>query len=280
MLPAITTGFLVACGPALWLDRRVGLILLAAAAGAGLAGSVLTPSGAAALLVFAGLAEAYRRSGPGASGWLLWLALLALAAGLYLHALPGFVGWVVLEPTEIGDGAPYEKWLSFDKTGAGVLLLALAIPASFGRDGWRVMLARAAPWLVATPLVAAAVAVASGFVAADLTPVAVFFWWAWLNLFTTCLSEEALFRGLLQGRLTEAAVRRGWSAHLAVLASALVFGLAHSPGGPALVAFATLAGVGYGYAFHVTGRIEAAMLTHFAVNALHFLVFTYPYPAT
>lgn len=29
-------------------------------------------------------------------------------------------------------------------------------------------------------------------------------------------------------------------------------------------------------AYQRTGRVEAAILTHFAVNATHFLLFTYP----
>jgi membrane protease YdiL (CAAX protease family) len=39
---------------------------------------------------------------------------------------------------------------------------------------------------------------------------------------------------------------------------------------------ATLAGAGYAIAFQRTGRVEAGILTHFAVNAAHFLLFTYP----
>jgi membrane protease YdiL (CAAX protease family) len=33
---------------------------------------------------------------------------------------------------------------------------------------------------------------------------------------------------------------------------------------------------GYASAFAVTRRIEAAILTHFAFNAVHFVAFTYP----
>ena len=39
---------------------------------------------------------------------------------------------------------------------------------------------------------------------------------------------------------------------------------------------ATLAGVGYGVAYQRTRRIEAAMVVHFALNAVHLLLFTYP----
>jgi membrane protease YdiL (CAAX protease family) len=88
------------------------------------------------------------------------------------------------------------------------------------------------------------------------------------------VSEEALFRGLLQTRLVDAAAQHGWPAYPAILLTAFVFGLAHVAGGPELVLLATLAGVGYGYAYHATRRIEAAILCHFIVNAGHFLLFT------
>jgi len=37
-----------------------------------------------------------------------------------------------------------------------------------------------------------------------------------------------------------------------------------------------VAGIGYGWAYRRTGRIEASILTHFSLNSLHFLLFTYP----
>jgi membrane protease YdiL (CAAX protease family) len=63
---------------------------------------------------------------------------------------------------------------------------------------------------------------------------------------------------------------------LAIVASALLFGLAHLGGGWKFALAATLAGVGYGIAYHRTQRVEAAMAVHFGLNALHFLFFTYP----
>jgi membrane protease YdiL (CAAX protease family) len=67
----------------------------------------------------------------------------------------------------------------------------------------------------------------------------------------TCVTEEAFFRGFLLAQLA-----RGWSGSR--------YGLA------------AVAGFGYAMAYLRTGRIEAAILTHFALNALHFLAFTYP----
>jgi hypothetical protein len=61
-----------------------------------------------------------------------------------------------------------------------------------------------------------------------------------------------------------------------VVASALLFGLAHAGGDIKWVALATLAGVGYGAAYAKTRRIEAPILAHFLLNAAHFVLMTYP----
>ena len=55
----------------------------------------------------------------------------------------------------------------------------------------------------------------------------------------------------------------------------MLFGIAHAGGGAAMIVLATLAGIGYGLAAW-RGGIEAAVLTHFSVNALRFLLLTYP----
>ena len=104
------------------------------------------------------------------------------------------------------------------------------------------------------------------------------FWpWAAINLLSTCMSEEAFFRGFIQAELSRrlCAVRSG--SVIAVACSAVLFGMAHLAGGPAYVAVATVAGLGYGAVFQCSGRIEMSILAHFALNATHFLLFSYPY---
>jgi membrane protease YdiL (CAAX protease family) len=102
--------------------------------------------------------------------------------------------------------------------------------------------------------------------------------WAPVNLFFTCLSEEAFFRGFVQQEL--ACEGSGTARTLVALsAAALLFGLAHYAGGATYVLAGVIAGLGYGWAFLRTRRIESAMLVHFGVNAAHFLLFVYPRPA-
>ena len=143
----LTTILLLAAVPALWLHRCLALGLLAAAAVVALLVGRLEVVGALALLGFAVLSQVLGRSPKGWAGWAAWAAVLGSAALLYLHVAPGFPAWTVMGPVRIGEGPPYEKWLAFDKTGAGILLLALAVPGILGRSGWRPLLRRAAPTL-------------------------------------------------------------------------------------------------------------------------------------
>ncbi|MBZ8143944.1 hypothetical protein CLD22_29635 [Rubrivivax gelatinosus] len=98
------------------------------------------------------------------------------------------------------------------------------------------------------------------------------------NVFLTCVMEEALFRGMLQQGLTRVLGSRASAAWLPVLVASLLFGAVHAGGGVLLFVAATLAGVGYGLAYRRAG-IEAAIVAHLALNAVHFLGFTYPYAA-
>ena len=191
----LTTILLLAAVPALWLHRYLALGLLAGGAVAGLLVGRLEVAGALALLGFALLSRSVGRSAEGWAGWAAWAALLGSAAALYLHLAPGFPAWTVMGPVRIGEGPPYEKWLAFDKIGAGILLLALAVPGILGRRGWRPMLRRAAPILVLTPFLLSLVALASGYADWDPTVTPAFLWWGMLNLLTTCVSEEPSFAG-------------------------------------------------------------------------------------
>jgi hypothetical protein len=82
---------------------------------------------------------------------------------------------------------------------------------------------------------------------------------------------------LIQERITRALAAYPRWRWVAVAASALLFGAAHGAGGALYAALATVAGLGYALAYATTRRVEAAVLTHFIVNAVHFLGFTYPH---
>ena len=80
-------------------------------------------------------------------------------------------------------------------------------------------------------------------------------------------------------RLTRLLAQRARWSWVPLAVASVLFGLVHASGGPVLIAVAALAGVGYGTAYAMTGRIEAAVIAHFTLNSLHFIAFTYPYAA-
>jgi uncharacterized protein len=202
---------------------------------------------------------------------------LTLAAMLGAHVLPGFTNPVIIRDAVLNDGAlPYRQYVNFDKGPAGLLLLGCAgwVPMHSARE-WTAAIRGALPVIAGTIAVTMAASLALGYVRFDPRWTPLFVPWAAVNLLLTCVSEEAFFRGIVQRELTRVLpVRLGATA--AVAASAVLFGLVHAAGGWRYVLLATMAGAGYGLACQRTGRLEMAILAHFAVNAAHFLLFTYP----
>lgn len=259
--------------------RPWALLHMAAVLCALLAGFVQM-AGVAALVALAWLARSDAGGGgPPPLRCARGALLVVLGAGLAAHVIPGFDNPVLLrDHLFTPDAAPYTQHANFDKGSMGLLLLVYCCARINGADAWRAMLARVLPVLAGTCAAVVVTALLLGYVRFDVklpayTPV-----FLAVNLFFTCVAEEALFRGVLQQRLTTWLRARSTprAGLVALLAVALLFGTAHAGGGWGHVALATLAGAGYGLAFLRTARIEASILVHFAVNATHFIGFTYP----
>jgi uncharacterized protein len=259
---------------ALWIP------LSALAVATGLAAGVLKPVALVSLgtLVLAAWAA---RQGPQSQVRALGLAVTGvLALALALHILPGFDNPVVVREVRISaDAAPYTLYLNFDKGAAGLVLLALLAPRASTATQWLESIRIGLLAGVLTAAVALALAVVAGLVRFDpkLAPFIGTFLLA--NLLFTCVAEETFFRGLLQERLHRWAAGRRVGRWLPVVVSASLFGLAHAAGGLTYAVVAAVAGVGYALVYSATRRIEAAVLTHFALNAAQFVAFTYPYLA-
>lgn len=282
-LPAVAltaTAALLLAVLTLWAGPWTWRIAVGAAVVGGYAAGFL--HGPAALWLVVVTASAWRlRTSDGwrRAVWITVMAALGLLLGL--HALLGFSNPVMLRDVILADGArPYSQYINFDKTLAGVLFLGCSgwTPLRSARE-WNAALQRAAPVTLVTVTVVMTASLALGYVRFDPRWSAIFPVWAAINLLTTCVSEEAFFRGLMQHELQcglPPAFGPRQAAAISVALSALLFGVAHAAGGWQYMVVATVAGTGYAVVYHRTARLEMAMLTHFAVNAVHFLLFTYP----
>ncbi|MCW8158503.1 CPBP family intramembrane metalloprotease [Stutzerimonas stutzeri] len=232
---------------------------------AGLAAGLIEPTGVLATVALA----AWLMLQPRLPG-LLWLFGTLLGALLLAaHLLPGFTPLPLGPPQDLGGASPWQLRISPDKAMVAALLLAwwLGQPRTAWRSISLTVLASGAS-LIFVPLLA----LASGVLGWQPKWPALFLPWLLVNLGITCLAEELIFCGLLQREL----VRR-FGAAIGIGLATVLFGAAHLPAGAGFAGLATLAGLGYGLAFHYAGdRLWVAVLLHGAVNSLHMLLLTYP----
>jgi uncharacterized protein len=263
----------------LWVGPRVWIPLLSAAIVLGYLAGVLHGPAILWIVVFAGICAEYRRAKTPVRKGLAAAGLVLLALALGMHVLPGFRNFLLLEGVVLSPGAaPYTMYLNFDKTLVGIGILAGCGHVLLRKaEDWSRALRRAAPILIANIVVVAAIAMAVGYLSWQPKWTPLFWVWAASNLFFTCLSEEAFFRGFIQRELGAALQGRPYADGIAIATSAILFGLAHFAGGATYVALGIVAGLGYALVYHRTRSIEMAMLAHFALNATHFLLLTYPH---
>jgi membrane protease YdiL (CAAX protease family) len=261
----------------LWVHRALWVgALVAAVIAAYLTGALHGPA-ALWIALAAALAWAYAKAGPGALRVALGIAFALYSVAMGLALLPGFDRVVLFRGLVLSPGAaPYDIAVGFPKVVTGIFILGLINPSLLSRRGLGPVLRRAAPVFAATTLAVMIAVCALGYTAFAPKWTPLFLWWAPINLLFTCLSEEAFFRGFLQHELARVGSSSSAARLGALVTAAVAFGLAHAGGGASYVIAAALAGVGYGWAFQRTQRIEAAMAVHFGVNAVHFLLFVYP----
>jgi len=256
---------------ALWVWPFAVSLLLAQ--GTGLVG---TP----ALIALFVLVTACRAGDVAPDGPLRGFALavmLALGVALLLHAVPGFANPKVIDGVRLSaDSAPYTKYLNYDKGVLGLFLLGLYAPGRTRRAIAVDSLDTAARRFALVAVAVMALTVLAGYARWD--PKLPAWWPLWLGsmVFFTALPEEAFFRHVIQGGLQSWLGHSPHSRLTALVASSACFGLAHAAGGWAAAGLATVAGLGYGLVYVLTGSIVAAIAAHTALNLLHLLFFSYP----
>ena len=196
---------------------------------------------------------------------------------LGLHLVPGFNPDRILHNEILSaDALPYTLYLNIDKAVVGIFILGFFYQKTSHSLSWkqsgRVLLLV----LPVTILVVVSLSLLTGYVRLDLKIINKLWLWIWLNLFFTCMTEEAFFRGFLQHQLNRYLEQRNYSKWIAPIVVALLFGLAHFSGGVLYIVIATAAGLGYGIIYMRTGRIETSIIAHFILNLTHVLLFTYP----
>jgi membrane protease YdiL (CAAX protease family) len=209
--------------------------------------------------------------------WMASVAVIVLSAGLATHQFPGFNNLNVLDHVRVSkDAVPYTFYLNIDKTIVGIFILGFSYQLIFEKDKWFALFKKIALKLLLVISITIVTAFALGFVTFDFKIPNDIFIWAITNLLFVCVAEEALFRTFIQNKLSLKMKKMKYGDCFAVLSTAILFGLVHYPGGIKFAVLAMVAGIGYGWVYAVTKRVEASIITHFGLNLTHILFFTYP----
>lgn len=205
------------------------------------------------------------------------VALFGLGAGLEMHVFPGFDNLQVLDKIKIStDGIPFSLYLNFDKTIVGVIILGVLHQLITKKIEWIKMLRVTMPIACLLIFILMCLSFLFNYVRFDPKLPDSLLIWACTNLLFVCIAEEGFFRGFIQKYLCLVLQHIKHGNCLAIIISSILFGLAHYHGGILYVILATIAGMGYGLIYFQTKRIEASIISHFSLNLVHFLFFTYP----
>lgn len=281
----IVYGLLTASILSLWLPPQSArlaripawIILLGLSALSGLYYGIVEVGGVLYLFILAAFCRLAGRQGLSSYLRTLYAVLVfGLAAALFLHKAPFFNNPLVFDSFVLSErSSAHTKYWAFDKAAAGLILLACFGDICRSSRDWKMLAHKSYVISIATIALTLLLALIFGYIKPDMKFTGAYFAWAWANLFFTCVPEEMLFRGFLQKRLSGLSEKSSYKIGI-VAGIGILFGLAHSGAGATYAVLASVAGIGYGYAYYMTGKIESAILTHFLLNTAHFLFFTYP----
>ena len=269
-----------AFGAAMWRGPRfVGPAFIALSLAAAVAAGIVEWAGVAVLALFAGAClVAVRAELPTVLRTLAWGVVVILTLALGMNQVPWIHSVLALDRVFVSaSSADFTLYWNYDAGFAGVLLYLVCVQPQRNPPWRRALVATGMIAILAT-VATLAMTVVVGYNAWDPKWPAILGVWIPSNLLITCVFEETVFRGVIQrhaGRFLRGRVPA--PALVALLVASVAFGVAHIAGGMTYVLLSTLAGIGYGAAYHVTGRVEAGMLVHFLLNLTHLFLFTYPF---
>jgi len=207
------------------------------------------------------------------------ILLVVLCLLLALHQLPGFHNINVTDHEVIKtNSTPYSLWINYDKLLASIALLVSFIPIVPLPSSWHLSIKWVTIGIIANICLVILPSLALGFVAWEISIPNPIVLWLTSNLLITSTAEEVFFRGLIQQHLYNHLQQRGIkiASLLAVFVSSMLFGVAHFGAGGFFMVTGFTAGLVYGLVYVKTQRLEAAIITHFLTNTIHFLFFSYP----
>ncbi|MGC1878474.1 MAG: type II CAAX endopeptidase family protein [Rhabdochlamydiaceae bacterium] len=216
---------------------------------------------------------------PKSTRFLLFCIATAISLALAFHFLPGFRNWEIASHLCLSPGAyPYSLWFNFDKPFIGLFVIALGLPLISSKGELFRVLKVSIPLAIIGILILMGISLHFNLVKWDPKIPVITFVWLFDNLIFVAIPEEAFFRGFLQRELYRWFGKNPMSALGSIFVTSLFFTLFHLiwVANLPFLCLVFIASVIYGTIYQATQSIEASILSHFSLNVIHFLFFTYP----
>jgi membrane protease YdiL (CAAX protease family) len=211
--------------------------------------------------------------------FLLFCMATGVSLALAFHFLPGFQNWKIASQLCLSPGSyPYALWLNFDKPFIGLFVLALSIPLISSKSDLFKVLKTAVPLSILGILLIMAISLHFELVRWDPKIPVITLIWLLDNLILVAIPEEAFFRGFIQREIFNWFGKTPLGGLGSIFVTSIFFTLLHLIWVADLpfLCLVFIASVIYGIIYQITRSIEASILCHFALNAIHFFFFTYP----
>ncbi|MBK1896747.1 CPBP family intramembrane glutamic endopeptidase [Chryseobacterium paridis] len=201
------------------------------------------------------------------------LGIFVFSIVVFQHLLPGFNNVLIFDKIQVSkDAVPFTMYFNIDKTLTGLILLLFVVPWEMNfksalKKNWYL--------IIIAVLLLMGLTLLFNFVKIDIKFHSYFFIWALNNLLFVVMAEEVLFRGFFQRHLSLLNIKN--SGIIAVFIAALAFGALHWQGGIWYVLYAAIAGMMYGLIYYRAKNIILNIVSHFILNLIHILFFTYPF---
>ncbi len=213
------------------------------------------------------------------SRFLLFCIAAGVSLALAFHFLPGFQNWQIASHLSLSPGAyPYDLWLNFDKPFIGLFVLALSIPLISSKLDLFKVLKTAIPLSILGILIIMAISLHFELVRWDPKIPMITLIWLLDNLILVAIPEEAFFRGFIQREIFNWFGKTSLAGLGSIFVTSIFFTLLHLIWVADLpfLCLVFIASVIYGLIYQITRSVEASILCHFGLNAIHFFFFTYP----
>lgn len=213
--------------------------------------------------------------------YVCWLAAIVLGIVVGLYRPTGFNYPLIFSVNQLHDGgAPMSLYFNTAKFLAGYIILYYLLSSSVSASAY--LQSRSKQILLSLPSIVLILGIAYELLDLHLytKPLKYIAMFGLVNLFVTCVAEEAFMRLLLQAQIQKmisVSVRQPLLQELIpLLITTLIFVLTHSVHGFNVIVTYTVAGFSYGLVYCLTKNLWACIGVHFGVNIIHFAFFTYP----